>query len=264
MISHLHKCIFIHITKCAGSSVEHGLGGYYKDTRSANYENAFGWCPKLKLFMQHATPQQMLDTGLIKRADWDQYYKFIVVRNPWERAYSDYFWVMRDSSAKGSFDDFIRAKGKFSNILIRNPEDFRGEHLYQQKDYFFVDGTPIHYDSIIRYEALTLGLETVAQDLNLPPTAFASHINQFPKRISHYSHFYSDKRKRLVETEFKHDISFLNYVFEDRRTPLTRLRALTPSLFALGGSQFIKMRYPVLHQRLKAAKKSLFKVSYGS
>lgn len=258
MISHLHKCIFIHITKCAGSSVEHGLGAYCKDFRSANYENAFGWCPKLKLYMQHATPQQMLDTGLIERADWDRYYKFIVVRNPWDRAYSDYFWVMRNSSANGSFSDFISAKGNFSNVLIRTPENFRGEHLYHQKDYFFVDGAPIQYDSIIRYEALTQGLETAAQDLNLPPAAFASHINNSPKRIRHYSHFYSDGRKRLVETEFKHDISFLNYAFEDGRTPLTRLKALAPSLVALGGRGFIKMHYPVMHQRLRAAKNSIF------
>lgn len=258
MISHLHKCIFIHITKCAGSSIEHGLEVNCKDPKSVNYENAVGWCPKLKLYMQHATPQQMLDTGLIKRSDWDRYYKFIVVRNPWDRAYSDYFWLMRHSCAIGSFADFISAKGKFADILIRTPENFRGEHLYQQKDYFFVDGAPIQYDRVIRYEALTLGLETVSRDLNLLPTAFASRINQFPKRIRHYSHFYSDGRKRLVETKLKHDISFLNYAFEDLRTPLTRLKALAPSLVTLGGREFIKMHYPVMHQRLKAAKNSIF------
>ena len=58
MISHEHKCIFIHISKCAGSSIETAFGIDVSDNTEGNNLNLFGWNKKYRLFLQHATPQQ--------------------------------------------------------------------------------------------------------------------------------------------------------------------------------------------------------------
>ena len=104
MISHKHKCIFIHIPKCAGTSIKYFL---FPDENvhwfDANYEVVHGWCPQRKFFMQHATSKQLVETGLISREQWDTYFKFTFVRNPWDRAVSDYFWMMKDRKIKDSF-----------------------------------------------------------------------------------------------------------------------------------------------------------------
>ena len=78
MISHRHKCIFIHITKCAGSSIESAFGIDISNNSESNNSNLFGWCSKDQLFLQHATPQQLLDFGHITQNIWNTYYKFII------------------------------------------------------------------------------------------------------------------------------------------------------------------------------------------
>ena len=66
MISHDHKCIFIHIPKTAGSSInKFYFNAKQLDWTTPNYDILYGWCPDRKLHLQHATPIQLLQTGLI-------------------------------------------------------------------------------------------------------------------------------------------------------------------------------------------------------
>src|SRR5690606_39458213 len=134
MISHKHKCIFIHIPKCAGSSIR----DFYFDTpnldwRTPNYELLYGWCPKRRIHLQHATAKQLLETELITENDWNDYFKFTFVRNPWDRAYSSYLWVMKDRKIKGTFDSFINKEGVFKEVLTNQKIKYnRACHLWLQ------------------------------------------------------------------------------------------------------------------------------------
>jgi hypothetical protein len=207
--------------------------------------------------MQHATPQQLLTTGLIDRATWENYYKFIIVRNPWARACSSYFWLMRDLSTHAFFAHYIKAQGALRANLTEPSLDFRGDHLNLQRDYFFLQGAPIAYDRVVRFETLAQDLATVDQDLRLPFSLITRHENQFPQRFSHYSHFYTEKRKRLVQSKFHGDITFLNYIFEDKRTPLSRLKALAPTLFYFGMKKSANLMYPDLYYNIRKKKDDL-------
>jgi len=73
MISHKHKCIFIHISKCAGSSIETSFGINIRDNTENNNANLFGWNKRSKLFLQHATPQELLEHNFITKEVWDSY-----------------------------------------------------------------------------------------------------------------------------------------------------------------------------------------------
>ena len=77
MISHKHKFIFVHINKCAGTSIDFVLKKY---------------CER---FMKH----QVLDgkfenrPSLISQCKYpmEEYFKFTFVRNPWDKELSDYY-----------------------------------------------------------------------------------------------------------------------------------------------------------------------------
>ena len=71
MISHEYKCIFVHIPRTGGSSIESLLVG----------KNWWSIDKKTK----HLTASQ---TRRIYREYWDDYYKFAFVRNPYDRAVS--------------------------------------------------------------------------------------------------------------------------------------------------------------------------------
>ena len=109
MISHQHKIIFIHIPKCAGSSIkDYYFNSPQLDWKTPNYDLLYGWCPKRKIHLQHATSKQLLETELISEQVFKTYFKFTFVRNPYDRSYSDYLWVQKDRKIKGSFKDYCQ------------------------------------------------------------------------------------------------------------------------------------------------------------
>jgi hypothetical protein len=224
MISHKHKFIFIHIPKCAGTSLTNlFFKDYDLDWKKPNYEIHYGWCPKRKIHMQHATPLELLDLGLIDKDIWDSYYKFTVVRNPWSRAHSDYFWLMKTRKIKDSFQNYINKRGEFEEIL-RDRESFfyRGDHLTSQSSYLDTEKNS-KIDKIIKFENISKGVKQVLEDLKLPNWGIP-HTNKGKKQYKHYSDFYTNTNKKLVELKYKDDIKILKYKFEDKRKGVNWLK----------------------------------------
>jgi len=245
MISRIHKCIFIHISKCAGTTIEKAFL-IPKKHIPPNYEQLYGWSEKHKLNLQHATPQQLLDTNLITKEEWSTFYKFIIVRNPWSRSYSDYMWVMQNSGVFGQFSDFIQAKGPFESLLNKKDVNYLGDHLLPQKEYFFLNGNAIKYDAVVPLETISQGLEKVSQDLNLPHNFFKQKENVTGKKLQHYSLFYTPKRKALVAEVYKEDINFLKYTFEDQSHFSLSFMEDFRLMFSKHGKLNLRLKYPYL------------------
>lgn len=223
MIDHNNKVIFIHIPKCAGTSIEYffGIRPFYWKT--PNYQTLTGWCDKRKIHLHHATPRELLETGLIEEKIWNSYTKFTIVRNPFTRAYSDYVWLNEYNAFNCSFEDFLLKRGKMTKILTnKQDKNYRGDHLYPQVDFLKIDGK-IVVDNIIRFENLNEELEQFFKSNNIALKDIP-HDKKSKKYFKHYSHFFSDDEVKLVEKLYKEDIEFLNYKFEDRRYQLSGLQ----------------------------------------
>lgn len=217
MISHKYKCIFIHIPKTAGSSINEYLAeGVVLDWKKPNYEVLYGWCPDRKIHLQHATSKQLLETELVTENQWETYFKFTFVRNPWDRAYSDYLWIMKDRSIKGTFKEYIFQTGEFDYVLNdNNTLNFRGDHILQQLDFFNLDGDD-KVDFIGRFENFSEDIKILNNRLKIPKP-FDLHAKKNTNRLYHYSQFYTNSQKKLIEEKYKIDIESLNYNFEDLR-----------------------------------------------
>jgi len=224
MISHKHKCIFIHIPKCAGSSIR----DFYFDTpnldwRTPNYELLYGWCPKRRIHLQHATAKQLLETELITENVWNDYFKFTFVRNPWDRAYSSYLWVMKDRKIKGTFDSFIKKEGVFKEVLTNQKIKYnRACHLWLQTD-FFTFNESYDLDFIGHFETLQEDILQINRELNIDKI-FNQHSNKSGNRVKHYSFFYGKKNRKLIETLYQTDIDVLKYSFEDKKSKLQKFK----------------------------------------
>ena len=233
MISHRHKCIFIHIAKCAGTSVESAFGIDVNNHNAEENEYLYGWDKKNLLWLQHATPQQLLDLNLISREHWNSYYKFIIYRNSWSRAFSDYKWLKETHNIDDSFNNFINKKGKFTKRL--NDKDqpyYAGDHLYLQKDYFFINGERINYNCEIDFDNIELGFYQLTKDLVLDNIFFDIKLNQTSlKNKKHYSYFYNSNNKSLVENVYKEDIDFFKFKFDERKRLIQKLWLKIKSTF---------------------------------
>ena len=226
MISHKHKCIYIHIPKTAGTSIKYFL---FPDKEihwfNANYDVIHGWCPKRKIYMQHATAKQLIETNLITKQQWETYYKFSFVRNPWDRAISDYYWLMNDQNIKDSFKNYLDKAGRFTKVLNDKSEiHYRGDHLYPQSSYFDTEG--IHkIDFVGRFENFTEDMNFVLKQIGVNQS-FDTHINVSKRTKKHYSKMYTDILKEKLETLYQDDIYSFGYNFDDQRTSIDKIKLL--------------------------------------
>ena len=224
MISHKHKCIFIHIPKCAGTSIFKFFHPNVKiNWAIPNYEVLYGWCPQRKIHLQHATSKQLIETNLVTEEQWNEYYKFTIVRNPWDRAYSDYLWICKERKIKDSFKNYISKEGKFSRIFNDpNIIEYRGDHLLRQIDFFDLKGD-LKLNRVMRFESLNADMDILINELNIKEK-FNSRENVSSKRKNkHYSRFYSLRNKQRVEEYYNDDIKVLGYAYEDKSNFIHRL-----------------------------------------
>lgn len=221
MISHKHKVIFIHIPKCAGSSVETAFGINVNDNQ-LNEENLFGWDNKNKIYLQHATPQQLIDLKILSPKIWDEYYKFVIVRNSWDKSMSDFFWFKETKNFKGSFFDYVNGQNDFQRFMKKGDKMYRGDHLTPQKDYMFLNSKPINYDKIIYFDKIKLdqSLSEISEELSLPNSFFQKKVQIGKSFKKHYSKFYTNNMKKIISEKYKEDIEYFNFSFEDKKKPL--------------------------------------------
>lgn len=224
MISHKHKCIFIHIPKTAGTSINtFFVDKNTLDWQKPDYNILYGWCPKRHIHLQHATSKQLIETELISEEQWKTYFKFTFVRNPWDRAYSDYFWIMKDRNVSGSFNDYLLKERGFKNILSdHSTMSYRGDHIIPQTDFFDFHGL-YKPDFIGKFENFSIDIKIVLERLGLNEE-FKLHENKQTKPSKHYSEFYTKSNKKLIDSIYSKDIELLNYTFEDKKSILSKLK----------------------------------------
>lgn len=217
MISHIHKVIFIHVPKCAGSSIEYYFEVQPFDWREPNFETLCGWDPRRKIHLQHATAQQMLELELVDEKIWNNYFKFSFIRNPWDRAYSDYYWMMRETGIRDSFENFLLKKNQFSDVLNNQEvKEYRGDHLIPQINFLKVN-EKIDLDFIGRFENFSSDFKKIRSMLGLERD-MGFHAKKSTKKHPHYSYLYNKKRMKLVQKLYQEDVSYFDYFFEDKKT----------------------------------------------
>ena len=102
IISHKHKFIFIHTNKCAGTSVEVSLSSICGSDDIIGPVTLENLPPDYK-HPENYDKNKFEDTMKAKDIKsnipidcWKEYTKFSVVRNPWERMVSAWFWQTRN------------------------------------------------------------------------------------------------------------------------------------------------------------------------
>jgi hypothetical protein len=210
MISHEHRCIFIHIPKCGGTSLEDVI---WVDESSRTPENL--WMGFINKYsnkyqtggLQHLKAEQVkLDVG----SDiFDSYYKFAIVRNPWDKAVSQFFYIKKRRDLMKYIG--LKEKDSFKKYLEKIQKKL---HVQWDKQVDFLvdrDGHKI-INFIGRFENYSADANLILERLG-----FSGVDIPHKKRGERggYHEYYDDESMEIVAHLYKEDIEFLNYSFRD-------------------------------------------------
>ena len=211
MISHLYKCIFVHIPKCGGTSIENVIWPEPRNTSDL----WMGFVSKFRNKYQTGGLQHLLATQIREEVGekvYSDYYKFTIVRNPWDKAVSQFFYMrqrpdLREYIGMKEDDTFMRYLELTNSKL----------HVQWEKQHkFFQDENgKIIVNFIGRLENFKADSAHILDRLGIQ--AEIPHVNA--TRHKHYSEYYNTETREMVAEMYKDDIRILWYKFEEQRPP---------------------------------------------
>lgn len=223
MISHRHRFIFIHIPKCAGTSVE-SLFGHFDDftgrdgqdhrpirmlqtpvpldaaLRSRENVKMIGKRFARKL-LRYPNPRS---GWTVTAEQYRSYYKFAIIRDPRTRLYSWYRNVKRDLSHRKALR--ISADITLEEFVDR----FAGRGMLAPATWWLeeFDGF-VRLDRLVQFESLATDFECVCRDLGLSPVDLPLH--NAATRGTSLNEAFTSRCLRRVEEIYANELARFNY-----------------------------------------------------
>jgi len=196
MVSADLKCVFIHIPKCAGSSINQDL--------------------KLQSigFSGHSPASCHFDY-------LGDYFSFTFIRNPYDRVASAYKYfqklipghrwykrnsIIADAAAKMNFNEFVNHILDFQKLMVREEGSFESGIHFQPFDYFLDE--KINY--IGRFEDIQKDYNYIRSRLNLTIKILRKTNST---NNNDYKKIYSGDAERIVYNIYNQDIKKYKYQF---------------------------------------------------
>jgi len=175
-INHKHKFIFIHIPKNAGTSIRNSfqIEGY--DKKVVNKPYPHNSCSEIKNYCGETV--------------WEAFYKFAVIRNPYERLVSYYHFHKSPQyrypalANKYSFSEWLK-RGLDNNLKKT------------QSDYLDVE-----INQIATFDTLQDDFNLFCDSIGIPKYILPKYN---VSKHEHWETYYSDDDKKLVYGIFKED-----------------------------------------------------------
>jgi hypothetical protein len=188
-----HRCIFVHIPKTAGTSIARALfNAGSRHVPCIEYERA--------------NPRK-----------FRRYFKFAIVRNPWDRLFSAYrflkqggmndndrAWANAHLARYGDFEQFVHEWVNETNVRT-------WVHFRPQGDFITDAAGNMAMDLLGRFEHIDADYESICQRIGMcAPLPRSDHVAKV-----HFSTVYSAEMVEIVRVAYKEDIDLLDYSFSN-------------------------------------------------
>ena len=192
-----HRCVFIHIPKCAGVSVSQSLFG---NPGAGHY------------------PVRTL-RKVLGEDTYNRYFSFTFVRNPWDRLASAYYFLKA-----GGFNEADRRWAEIHLARYTNFRDFVRNwvtpdsvqswvHFIPQSDYLVDDDGRIDVDFVGRFESLQADYRKVCVQLGINRPL--QTLNRGTAETKAFQSLYDEETRNIVSRVYKNDMTTFGYRFDN-------------------------------------------------
>lgn len=241
MVSHQDKCVFVHVPKAAGQSVE----SVFVERAGLTWENRESLLlrpnadPRMgPPRLAHLMAQEYVELGHMTAEQFKQYFTFSFVRNPWARLVSEYNYrrLLGDKNFQCSFKTFLFKRFPTPESDNHNLVNDYYRHIIPQWKFLYDQEGNQLVDFIGKFETLQQDFNTVCQQLNIDEILLPHKNKTLPSGIKqrselkikqmlakmgfssfapqrHYSCYYDDESKAFVEHFYQKDIELFDYQF---------------------------------------------------
>lgn len=231
MICRPFNCIFIHIPKTAGRSIEM----FFLEKLGLDRDNV---ADREQLLiadnndpakgtekLSHLSANEYVQCGHISQVEFSSFYKFSFVRNPWARLVSEYRY--RNFLSHKSFKDFVMHK------LPSPGRDDKYRHVMPQTEMLYDKEGSLLVDFVGKFEHLQQDFKQVCNHLGFEDSGL-SHVNSSDKKsrelrrkvrnylyfngennLRNYVDFYDEESREMVSEMYRSDIENFGYSFAD-------------------------------------------------
>ena len=190
----VQKAVFVHIPKTAGISIVESIYG----------EN-----------IEKGGHRKITHLSKLMPGSMNEYFIFTIVRNPWDRLYSAYKFMMN-----GGINQYDENAFKSHLFLINSFEDFVMNwlnesnlkhiiHFYPQSWFLKNNFGKVEIDFIGRFECLASDFAEIAGKIGVKNKL--KHLNKGDK--GSYKKVYTKEMIEKVELIYKEDVERFNYTF---------------------------------------------------
>ena len=231
MICKPFNCVFVHIPKTAGRSIEM----FFMNKLNLDRENDEHRAQLLITDnddpakgtekLSHLSATEYVECGHITQQDFSRFYKFSFVRNPWARLVSEYRY--RNFLSHKNFKDFVVHK------LPSPGRDDKYRHIMPQTAMLCDDDGRLLVDFVGKFESLQQDFKKVCEHLGFEDSSLP-HVNSSDKKsrelrrkirnflhrndeseLRHYVDFYDADTREYVADLYRADIENFSYSFAD-------------------------------------------------
>jgi len=218
LISYSHNFLFVHIAKTGGTSVRTALrryrwGGWYSLPLGIASLVSQMTRPRHKLglkFPRHAKAVAALE--MLPTEVYQHFFKFTIVRNPWDLQVSSYHHIRREKPAVlegvNNFEEFLKRK-----FAPERAYDFMLDISAERQSEYLTDlQGRIIVDFVGRYETLQQDFDQICERIGIAPTPLP-HLRRAHDRED-YRRYYTDELADLVAEHYAADLQHLGYTFD--------------------------------------------------
>jgi hypothetical protein len=196
VVCHEKRCIFIHIPKTGGTSIEQ----FIKDN---DKNNLLFIGVRNNRSLHHLTAKEL---KLIIPYIYIKYYKFSIVRNPYDRLLSEYYW----NPSINLGNKYGKSKKHFlENVtkIVKNQNYFNNiynDHFIPQYNFLY-DKNKLLVNHLFKYEDLEWVSNFLKKKLNIKRDFPYLNKNTIEKES------WNEEEKELIFNLYKNDFLYFGY-----------------------------------------------------